>query len=166
MRISFLNRKALEEAFIDGVQELLSFAPTFNALGCQLNRYIETVQNLQKFIAIELTNGQGINDFLNFCRYDIAADKIGIIEDGTEEALGEQVLDKHLVDSGIIHLWINRGAAEFGEITEGNFEFLVEFMFIFDDVEHGLCMLWDALFELINRLLEVLDIWFNMGEEL
>src|SRR5437667_7082649 len=27
-------------------------------------------------------------------------------------------------------------------------------------------MLWDALFELTNRLLKVLDVWFDIGEEL
>lgn len=38
-RIGLLDRKALEETLIDGVEELLTLAPGFDALGCRLDFY-------------------------------------------------------------------------------------------------------------------------------
>src|SRR5947207_2380279 len=86
MRIGFSDGETLEETFVNGVEELLTFAPTFNAPGGQFDRYVETVQDLEKFATVEGKNGQDINDFLDLCRYDVAPDEVRVVEDSTEES--------------------------------------------------------------------------------
>src|SRR5947207_8787794 len=165
MRIGFSDGETLEETFVNGVEELLTFAPTFNAPGGQFDRYVETVQDLEKFATVEGTNGQDINDFLDLCRYDVAPDEVRVVEDSTEESLGEKVLDKHFVDGNVVHLRVNGVTTELREIVEGDLEFQIALMLFFNNVEQGQRMFWDTFFEFVNRLFKVLDIRLDIGEE-
>ena len=49
-------------------------------------------------MTIESMVGKGIYDFFDLSRYGIAPQEIRIIKDGSEESLGQEVLDEHLVD--------------------------------------------------------------------
>ena len=50
---------------------------------------------------------------------DIPIHKIGIIKDLTKKALGEDMLDEHLLHGGIGEVGVEGLAAERGEVAEG-----------------------------------------------
>ena len=47
---------------------------------------------------------QGVDDALHFRRDGIALDEFRVVEDGAEQALGQQVLHQHLIH-GLARYW-------------------------------------------------------------
>ncbi len=84
-------------------------------------------------MTVEGAAGEGIDYLLDFGSNRITANKIGIIEDSAEEALGKQVLDEHLVDDIRADLWVKRCAAEFGKGIESCDELPIGLIFSLND---------------------------------
>ena len=59
------------------------------------------------------------DDLVDLMGDDVALDEIGVVEDFAEDALGEQVLDDHLLHRGIGEIGVEGLAAEIGEVVEG-----------------------------------------------
>ena len=53
MRVGDLDGVALEEAFVNGVEEVLLLAEVFQRVGGVFDRAVETVQRLEKLVAAE-----------------------------------------------------------------------------------------------------------------
>lgn len=49
-------------------------------------------------MTVEGAAGEGIDDFFDFGGDGVAPDKIGVVENGAEEAFSQQMLHEHLVD--------------------------------------------------------------------
>ena len=112
VRIGLFDGEALEETFVDGVEEVLFLCPAVEIAGGVFDGDVEAVQRFEKFVAVEGAAGQGLDDLLDFGGDDVAIDEVGIVEDGAEEAFGEQVLHQHLIDGVAAHVGVKRGATE------------------------------------------------------
>ena len=67
---------------------------------------------------LECAAGQGGDDLLDFGGDDVAAGEVGVVEDLAEDALGEEVLDEHLLDGVVGEVGIDGLAAEGVEVLE------------------------------------------------
>lgn len=94
-----LNSEALEELFIDSVEELLLLRELGNSVSGILYGEVEAIELLEEIVTGEVTAGECSDNFLNFDRNVVALHKVAHIENFPEDALGEQVLDKHLLNS-------------------------------------------------------------------
>src|SRR6185437_952765 len=91
---------ALEEALVDGVEEVLFVGELGHGAGGVFDGDVEAVEGFEEIAAVESAPGQGVDDFFDLGGDDIAAVKVGVAKDFADEALGEQVLDEHLIDGG------------------------------------------------------------------
>src|ERR1017187_7352885 len=115
-RVRHLHAEALEELLIDGVEELLLLREVGDGGGGLLHSEVEAVELLQKVGPAEALGGEGINDLLDFGGDNVAAGEVGVVEDGAEQALGEQVLDEHFLDGGISEIGIDGAPGEFRKV--------------------------------------------------
>src|SRR5450755_2148126 len=164
--VGALDRVALEEALVDRVQEVLALRPALYALRGGLDGDVEAVERLEELVAIEGATGERLDHALDLGGDDVAAHEIGVVEDGAEEALGQQVLDEHFVDYVGRDPGIERGAAELGKGVEGGDKAPVGFILALDNREQRFGEFGDARLELLHSRLEVLDIRLGVGEEL
>src|SRR5450755_1160945 len=164
--VGALDRVALEEALVDRVQEVLALRPALYALRGGLDGDVEAVERLEELVAVEGAAGERLDDALDLGGDDIAAHEVGVVEDGAEEALGQQVLDEHFVDYVGRDPGIERGAAELGKGVEGGDKAAVSLVLALDNREQRFGELGDARLELLHSRFEVLDIRFGVGEEL
>ena len=96
--VRHLHGEPLKKLFIDGVEELL-FLGEVLAEGCGIfNSSIERIQRFKKRVATECVLDEYLNDVFNLAGDDIPTREVGVIEDGTEDAFCEQVLDEHLLN--------------------------------------------------------------------
>src|ERR1017187_10686770 len=114
--VGHLHAEALEELLIDGVEELLLLREVGYGGGGLLHREVEAVELLQEVGPTEALRGEGINDLLDFGGDNVAAGEVGVVEDGAEQALGEQVLDEHFLDGGISEIGIDGAPGEFRKV--------------------------------------------------
>src|SRR5437763_10920353 len=117
-------------------------------------------------MAVKRATSEGINDPFNFGSNHIATDKIGIVENGAEETLSQEVLHEHLIDDILADLWVKRSTAEFGKGIEGRDELLILLVFFLNDRQQCPCKFRDTLLEFLYRYLEGGDIRLGVGEEL
>ena len=88
---------ALEEALVDGVQEVLLLLEIGNRAGSPLDGDVERVEAFKVLGAAEALAHQRIDNALDFGGDGVAASELGKVEDGPDEALGEKVLDQHVI---------------------------------------------------------------------
>jgi hypothetical protein len=97
---------------------------------------------------------------------DIAAGKVGIVEDATEDALGEQVLDEHLLYRFDGKVRIDGLAANIVEGVEALDEGGIAAALLFDLVLDRLGELRDVVLEFGDGFVPLLDVGLAVGEEL
>ena len=90
---------------------------------------------------------------LAFVGDDVAASKVGVVEDGAEEPLGQQVLDQHLLDRGLGQVWVDRLAAFVQKLGEGGGEAAVALPLLPDQLRQAVPDVGHPLLELGDRLL-------------
>ena len=91
--------------------------------------------------------GEGVDDLFDFGGDDVAAGELGIVEDAAEDALGEQVLDEHLLDGLVFEVGVDGLAAEVGEGGETLDKFALVPALVFDELHCALGDVGDALGE-------------------
>ena len=62
---------------------------------------------MQKIIAAKGLRCERVHYLLNFIGDDIAAGEVRVIENGAEDALGQEVLNQHLLDGGFRKIGVN-----------------------------------------------------------
>jgi hypothetical protein len=95
-----LDAKALEETLVNGVEEGLLFAEVVDGGGGALDGDVKVVELFDKVVAAKGAGRQGGDDLLDFLRDDVALGEIGDVENLAEDALGQHVLNDHLLDGG------------------------------------------------------------------
>ena len=98
--IGNLYRKALKKLLVDRVEETLFLGEVVDGRSGAFDCYIERVKATQEILATESVRHQRSNNGLDFTGDDIAAGKFGVAKDGSEDPLGQQVLNQHLLDCG------------------------------------------------------------------
>ena len=98
---------------------------------------------------------------------DVALDKVGVVEDFAEDALGEEVLDEHFFHSLGGKVGIEGVAADFCELVKGLHKSLVGAAFLLDDFQRALRIFWNAQLELFHRFAPLLvSGWLVLKEQL
>ena len=87
-----------------------------------LNRNIEAVETGEKLAAAERLRRERVNDLLDLVGDSVAPREIGVAEDGSENPLGQEVLNEHLLDSGFGEIGVDGLTAFFVEIRKGHRE--------------------------------------------
>ena len=119
-----LDAKALEESLIDGVQELLLLVEIGDGGGGVFDGEVEGIE-LGEIVAAEGAGGEGLDDLLDLLGDDVALHEIGDVEDVAKDALGQEMLDEHLLDGVVGEVGVQRAAAEGAEVLKGGDEFRV-----------------------------------------
>src|SRR5438067_42921 len=96
-RIGDFDREALEEFFVNGIQEFLLLGKILNDGGGTLDGDVEAVEFLEEVGAREMAGGERVDHLFDLDGDNVAAGEVGVVEDGAEKARGEQVLNKHLL---------------------------------------------------------------------
>jgi len=91
--------------------------------------------------------------------------KFRIVEDGAEEALGQQVLHQHLIDGVGLDVGVQRGRAEGIKADEGQLKTAVLLMLAPNQLLQTRRQFGDALLELADGGVEALDDRLAMREE-
>lgn len=123
------------------------------------------IERTEEFLAVESATGQGANDLLDLGGDDVAADEIGVVEDGAEEALGEQVLHEHFGDFCLADLRVEVAAAKSGEVVERRDEGTVLGGFLLDNLQEAGRQLGNAVLKLLNGGLEASNLRLAVGEK-
>ena len=85
--VGLLGVEALEELFVDGVEEVLLFGVALLRLGGLLDGGVEVVEVLEKGVAGEVLGGDGADYLFDFGGDDVAAEEFIVVEDLAEDAL-------------------------------------------------------------------------------
>ena len=93
MRIGDLHRKALKKLLINGVEKSLFLGEVIDSCSGALDCNVKRVKAFEKLIAIKSVRHQRSDNGLDFTGNDIAVDKVRIAEHGSENPLGQEVLD-------------------------------------------------------------------------
>ena len=88
-----------------------------------------------------------------------------VVEHLAEDALCEQVLDKHLLHRLSGDVGVDGLAAEAGEAIEGLNETLVADAFLLDELKQSFSQFWDSYLEFLDSLLKLLVGWGLVGKE-
>ena len=118
---------------------------------------IETVQCLEEVLTGKCTGGQRVDDFLDLHGDDIFLHEVARLEHTSENALGEDVLDEHFLDSGLGKIGVQRTVAKDDKAGQCIPEDGVLPLLFRDDVRKGAAMFCDAVLEFSARLLPLLD---------
>ena len=111
VRIRHLDRKALEELLVDGVEKVLLLRKVVDRRGRALDGKVEAVQAAQEIGAAEGLRRERVDHAFDLAGDHVAVGEVGVVEDGAKEALGEQVLDQHLFDRLLRQIRVDRLAA-------------------------------------------------------
>ena len=113
---------------VDSVEKLLLLGKVFAEQSCLLNSEIKRVQFSEKRVATIRLPNKHFNNLFNLTCDDISASEVWVIEDRSENAFREQMLNKHLLNCGFREVRINCGAALFVKICENGDKFRVRFV--------------------------------------
>ena len=125
MGVSLIAVEGLEELLVDGVEEVLFFRIAGLRDGGGFDGGVEAVERLEEGVAGEVLGRDRLDNFFDFCRDDVALKELVVVEDLAEDALGEEVLDEHLLDGGVGEARVDGLAAKFGEGGEAGAELRV-----------------------------------------
>src|ERR1019366_1821521 len=147
-----LHAKALEEALIDGVQEILILMEIGDGGGGVLDGLIKVFEVFAKIVAAKRAGIEGGDDLLNLLRNDVAGDEIGDGKDLAENALGKNVLDDHLLDGGHGDVGIQRTPAKGAKVLKRGDELLVGLALGLDELAQLRAEFGDAVLEFFHGL--------------
>ena len=165
VRVGDLDGKTLEELFVDGVEEVLFLGEVADGGGGALDGGVEAVQLAQEIGAAERLGGERVDYAFNLACDDVAVGKVRVVEDGAEEALGEQVLDQHLLDGGFGEIGVDGLAAFVQKGGEGGGESLVGLALLLDQLGQALADVGDPVLELGDGLFPGGVFLGTVGEE-
>ena len=165
-RVSHLHRVALEEALIDAVEEVLLLAEVGQYPRRTFNGDVEAVQPLEIVRAIEALAQERVNHALDFLRDGVAPGEFGIVKDGAEQPLGQQVLHQHLIHRFHAYVGVERCLAELEELGEGLNEAGVVLVRLANLFRQAARQLRHALLEFFDRLFKTFDVRFGVAKEL
>ena len=153
VRIGGLHRKALKELLIDRVEEVLFLGEVIDCFRGLLNRFVEVVKTFEKLGAAERLRRESVDDLLDLVSDSVAPCEVGVSEDFSENPLGQEVLNEHLLDSGFGEIGVDGLTAFLVEIRKGHREPAVGLSLPLDqrrqpahDVGHFVLELRDGLF--------------------
>ena len=164
--VRHLDAEALEELLIDGVEELLLGAEVGDGGGGVLDGAVEAFEGAEVFVAAVGAGEEGIQDRLNLAGDGVAADEVVVLEDGAQEALGEEVLDEHFLDGLVAEVGVEGGAAEGGKVGEGSDKGGVGLALGVNDLLEAAAQVGDLLLEVGDGLVPFLVDGLGVGEEL
>ncbi len=95
----------------------------------------------------------------------VVAVELGIVEDGHEHILGEDVLDEHLAHVGHFHAGIDGLLAQLQEFAQGLTERDILGVLLFNDGAQLGCQGGDVLVELLDGAVELADLERLVGDE-
>src|ERR1035438_10475439 len=116
------RRITLKELLVNGVQEVLFVAEIRKCARGVLDGDIKTVKALQVIGSAEALADERIDNLLYLIRNCVPLRELWIIEDRSEEALREQMLDEHLLHFLFGNFRVERTAAELEKGIEGRSE--------------------------------------------
>lgn len=105
--VSDLDGKALKKLLVDCVKEILFLGEVVDGCGCPFDCDVEAIEAAEEIVAVKRMDCECFDDGLDFAGYDILADKIRMPKNGSEDSLGQQMLDQHLFDGGLGEVRIN-----------------------------------------------------------
>ena len=107
-RVCGLDRVALKEALVDGVQKVLLFAEVLDGFGRGLDSQIESVEGFEKFVPVKGFADQSVDNRFHLTRNHIAANEILTVEDRPNQPLGQQVLHQHFINRSLTQVGVQR----------------------------------------------------------
>jgi hypothetical protein len=116
--VGLLLVEGLEELLLYGVEEVLLLGVAGLSEGGFFDGLVEAVERLEKGVTGEVLVCDRLNDLFNLGGDDVALKEFIIVEDLAKDALGEEVLDEHLLDGEVGEVGVDRLAAEVGEGLE------------------------------------------------
>ena len=131
-----------------------------------LDGFIEAVEVAQELVAVEGALGEFGDDLFDFGRDHVAAGEIRIVEYLAEDALGEQMLHQHALDGFFREIGIDGLPAKGVEVVEAADECRIPAAFFIDSFLDGGGQLRNALREIRDRLLPLLNVGSLVVEEL
>ena len=105
--------------------------------GGTLDGDVEAVQAVDKITAAQGVRCERVDHVLDFVGDDVAAGEVGVVEDGAEQTLGQEVLNQHLLDGGLGQVWIDRLAAFVQELGEGGDKAVIGLPLILDQLRQA-----------------------------
>ena len=93
---------------------------------------------------------QRSDDGFDLAGNDVAAGEFGVAKDGSEDPLGQEVLDQHLLDSGFGEVGVDRLTAFLMEGGKGSGKLTVRAPFLFDQFCQAVPKRGHPIFELCN----------------
>ena len=121
--------------------------------GRALDGDIKAVQTAEKFVAAEGVGGERVDHAVDLTGDHVAASEVGVVEDGAEEPLCQQVLDQHLLDRFFRQIRVDRLAAFVQKSGKGRGEGRIAAPLLPDQLCQALADVRHPLLELRDRLL-------------
>ncbi len=153
---------ATEEALVDVVEKFLFGGEVGDVAGGAFDGGVERVEGAEIVIAAEAVADESVDDTLDFKGDSVAAGELGVVEDGAEEAFGEEVLDEHLIDGFAADVGVEGELAKGKEGGEGRLEVFVRLVGSGDFFSKAAGELGDALGEFLDGVVEFLNV--GLGE--
>ena len=132
---------------------MLFLRKVVDGFGGTLDGGVEAVQAVDKITAAQGVRCEGVDHLLDFVGDDVAAGEVGVVEDGAEQALGQEMLNQHLLDRGLGQVGIDRLAAFFKELGEGGDKAAIGLPLILDQLRQAAPDVGHFVFELGDCLL-------------
>ena len=153
MRIGDLHRKALKKLLVNCVEKPLLLGEVADSRGCPFDCEVETIQATEKIITAKRLLCECLDDGFDLAGDDVAVGEIGVAKDGSENPLGQQMLDQHLLNGGFGEIGIDRLTAFRMKILKRGGKVGVDIPFILDQGCQAASECRHFVFELCNRLL-------------
>ena len=166
MRVGDLDRVTLEKLLVNRVQEVLLVGKVGQVAGGALDGNVEGVQGAQVIVPAEALTNELIDDSLDLSGDDVSAREVGVAEDRAKQALGEQVLDEHLIHGRFAEVGVQSFPAEFEELLKCRTEGRIVVVRGLDDLLEAPAEVRDAVLEFGDRFFERLDFRLDMAVEL
>ena len=163
VRVGRLDRVALKEPFVDGVEEVLLLAEVFQDAGGVFDGPVKPVERLQEGVPVEALAGQRRDHLLDFDGNHVPLGKLGVVKNLADQPLGQQVLNQHLVNRSRTEVGIQRCATQVVEAIEGVLKLAVIGMSLRDFGGQRQGELRHAFLKLSDGLLKTLDIGLGVG---
>ena len=112
MSVGHVWRETLEELLVYRVKEVLLLSEVAQIGAGPFNCRIVWVQPLQEFGGRKAAGGERFDDALNLRRDHVPLGEFGVLKQVPHQALGEQMLDEHLIHVAVGEFGIQRCPAK------------------------------------------------------
>ena len=164
-RVCGLDRVALKEALVDGVQKVLLLAEILDGFGRGFDSQIKSVEGLEEFVPVKGFADQRVNNRFHLTRNHIAADKILAVEDRPNQPLGQKMLHQHFINRSLTQVGVQRVSTQGKETRKCLLKCCVGSVSGLNDMHQAARQVGHALLEIVHRAAEVLMGRFGVGEK-